>query len=148
MLSPDPEIHALIPHRPPFLWVDRIVDCQDATIVTEKQIPVDLDIFAGHYPGHPIMPGVLLCEAIFQSGALLLAKMQKSGEGGIEASVPVLARIGGARFKRSVYPGDTIVMTVKLTEVVSSAWFFSAKLHVRGQLALQIDFSCTLRETS
>ena len=146
MLSPDPEIHALIPHRPPFLWVDRIVDYQDDTIVTEKMIPADLDIFSGHYPGHPIMPGVLLCEAVLQSGALLLAKVQERGKAGIEACVPVLARIGGARFKRSVYPGDTIVMTVKLTEMLSSAWFFSARLHVRDKLALQIDFSCTLQK--
>ena len=148
MLAPEPEIYALIPHRPPFLWVDRIVTYHDDTIVTEKTIPANLDIFSGHYPGHPIMPGVLLCEAVFQSGALLLAKMQESGKTGTEACVPVLARIGGARFKRSVYPGDTIVMTVKLIEMLSSAWFFAAKLHVRDKLALQIDFSCTLRKVS
>jgi len=148
MPAPDPEIRALIPHRPPFLWVDRIVTYRDDTIVTEKTIPTDLDIFSGHYPGHPIMPGVLLCEAVFQSGALLLAKMRENETAGVDAWVPVLARIGGARFKRSVYPGDTIVMTVKLTEILSSAWFFAARLHVREKLALQIDFSCTLQKVS
>lgn len=147
-MLPDPEVPALIPHRPPFLWVDRIVAYQDDTIVTEKTIPADLDLFAGHYPGHPIMPGVLLCEAAFQSGALLLAKMQQSGTAALAGTVPVLARIGGARFKRSVYPGDTIVMTVKLTETIASAWFFAARLHVRNQLALQVDFSCTLQKIS
>ena len=108
-------------------------------------IPADLDIFTGHYPGHPIMPGVLLCEAVFQTGALLMAKMQERGQRDIEAWVPVLARIGGARFKRSVYPGDTMVMTVKLTETLSSAWFFSRKTPCSGKLAVQIDFSCTLQ---
>ncbi len=68
----------LIPHRAPFLWVDKIISFADDTIVTEKMIPADLDIFSGHYPGNPIMPGVLLCEAIFQSGALLIGKMKQS----------------------------------------------------------------------
>jgi len=148
MISADPEISALIPHRPPFLWVDRIVAYHDDTIVTEKTIPADLDIFSGHYPGHPILPGVLLCEAVFQSGALLLAKMQENETAGVDVRVPVVARIGGARFKRSVYPGDIIVMTVKLTEMLSSAWFFAARLHVREKLALQIDFSCSLQKVS
>ena len=71
------EISSLIPHRAPFLWVDKIISFAGDTIVTEKTIPADLDIFSGHYPGNPIMPGVLLCEAIFQSGALLIGKMQQ-----------------------------------------------------------------------
>ena len=62
----------------PFLWVDKIVFFEGETIVTEKTIPTDLDIFKGHYPDSPIMPGVLLCEAIFQSGALLIGKIQKN----------------------------------------------------------------------
>ena len=71
----DPEIYNAIPHRPPFLWVDAIISFDSETIVTEKYIAKDLDFFKGHYPDHPIMPGVLLCEAVFQSGALFMAKM-------------------------------------------------------------------------
>ena len=74
------EISGLIPHRPPFLWVDKIISFADDTIITEKMIPTDLDIFTGHYPGNPIMPGVLLCEAIFQSGALLIGKMHRTND--------------------------------------------------------------------
>ena len=73
----DPLITALIPHRPPFLWIDRIISYEEGTMVTEKTIPEDLDIFKGHYPEHPILPGVILCEALFQTGALLIARMMQ-----------------------------------------------------------------------
>lgn len=73
-MIPLEEIKKLIPHRPPFLWVDRILSSNETTIETEKDIPKDHEVFQGHYPGNPITPGVLLCEAIFQSGALLMAQ--------------------------------------------------------------------------
>ena len=141
----DQEIYELIPHRPPFLWVDRITASSQDTIVTEKLIPVDLDICTGHYPGHPILPGVLLCEAVFQTGALLMAKMKDSGSLPVDNTLPVLARITNARFKRPVFPGDLITMEVRLTEILSSVCFFSGKLRVHDKLALQVDFSCTLQ---
>jgi 3-hydroxyacyl-[acyl-carrier-protein] dehydratase len=141
----DQEIYELIPHRPPFLWVDRITAFNQDTIIAEKLIPADLDICAGHYPGHPILPGVLLCEAVFQTGALLMAKMKDSGALPMESSIPVLARISNARFKRAVFPGDKITMEVRLTEVLSTACFFSGKLRVDDKLALHVDFSCTLQ---
>ncbi|NNK94889.1 MAG: beta-hydroxyacyl-ACP dehydratase, partial [Desulfobacterales bacterium] len=69
----DSQIISLIPHRPPFLWVDKIIETTKDSIVAEKRVPENLEIFKGHYPGHPLLPGVLLCEAIFQTGALLIA---------------------------------------------------------------------------
>lgn len=143
----DQEIYDLIPHRPPFLWVDRITASSQGTIVTEKLIPADLDICTGHYPGHPILPGVLLCEAVFQTGALLMAKMNNSGALSMDNAIPVLSRIINARFKRPVFPGDLITMEVRLTEILSSACFFTGKLRVDDKLALQVDFSCTLQPT-
>jgi 3-hydroxyacyl-[acyl-carrier-protein] dehydratase len=143
-MNPDASVTSLIPHRPPFLWVDRIVDYKPGVITAEKKIPEDLDIFNGHYPGNPIMPGVLLCEAIFQTGALLMARMQETSDQVSLPGIPVLTRIGGAKFKRSVFPGDTIEMEVELTETLSSVCFFKGKLKVHGKTAVQIDFSCAL----
>jgi 3-hydroxyacyl-[acyl-carrier-protein] dehydratase len=139
----DPLITALIPHRPPFLWIDRIVSYEDGTMVTEKTIPEDLDIFKGHYPEHPILPGVILCEALFQTGALLIARMvQDAAE--TQHGFPVLTRIGGARFKRPVGPGSIIRMQVNLKEKVAGSWFLKGILRVKEKIAVQVDFSCTL----
>ena len=137
------EIYARIPHRPPFLWVDRIVSLGKDEIETEKEIPNDLDIFAGHYPEHPLMPGVLLCEAAFQTGAILMSEVV-SLDSGAERKVPVLTRIVSAKFKREVHPGDTIRMQVKVTDSVGSAWFMKGKVLVRGKVAVRLEFACML----
>jgi len=142
----DPLITKLIPHRPPFLWIDRVISYEEGTMVTEKSIPEDLDIFKGHYPEHPILPGVILCEALFQTGALLIARMMEdaldNGHG-----IPVLSRIGVARFKRPVGPGSTIRMQVQLKEKVAGSWFMRGVLRVKEKIAVQVDFSCTLIST-
>jgi 3-hydroxyacyl-[acyl-carrier-protein] dehydratase len=137
------EITSLIPHRAPFLWVDKIISYTDGTIVTEKTIPADLDIFTGHYPEHPIMPGVLLCEAIFQSGALLISKQSQS-QNSVQPTIPVLTRINNAKFKRSVHPGDTVQIKVQLLESMSSVSIFKGNMKVRGKTALQVEFACAL----
>ena len=139
------EIYRAIPHRPPFLWVDRIIARTEETIETEKDIPEDLDIFAGHYPDRPLMPGVLLCEAIFQSGALLLASLQDNDESP-DNRVPVLTRISNAKFKREVKPGDTLQIKVKIKEQVGPAWFMKGSLKVAGKTAVKVDFACALVE--
>ena len=139
----DPLITALIPHRPPFLWIDRIISYEDGIMVTEKAIPADLDIFKGHYPEYPILPGVILCEALFQTGALLIARMLQD-EPETKHAIPVLTRIGGARFKRPVGPGSIIQMQVNLKEKVASAWFLKGILRVKEKIAVQVDFSCTM----
>jgi 3-hydroxyacyl-[acyl-carrier-protein] dehydratase len=133
-----------IPHRPPFLWVDRIIEQRGDTITTTKHIPDNLEIFQGHYPGHPLMPGVLLCEAIFQSGALLMSFLLESASTGMAGAQPVLTRIEGAKFKRPVRPGDTVEIQVRLKETVSSVSFMRGTLRVNGKVAVQVDFSCAL----
>lgn len=139
------EILRLIPHRPPFLWVDRIIEQKAGEIETEKVIPVELDFFQGHYPNYPIMPGVLLCEAAFQSGALLMATaLQDSNKD--TNKLPVLARIQEAKFKREVKPGDTIRIKVKIVEREGPAVFFKGKVTVSGTTAVKVKFVCTLVE--
>jgi len=141
-----PDIYDAIPHRPPFLWVDSIISYDGESIVTEKYIAPDLDLFTGHYPGYPIMPGVLLCEAVFQSGALFMSRlMQDSGDSPESGGkIPVLTRITGAKFKRAVKPGATIRMHVTLDENIGNVWFFKGKVLVDNRTAVRVDFGCTI----
>lgn len=143
-------ILARIPHRPPFLWVDKVVSCAGGSLIAEKNIPVDLDIFQGHYPDYPIMPGVILCEAVFQTGALLIAELIRQDNKGkndpAAQGVPVLTRINGAKFKREVKPGETITLEVALKERVGTAWFLKGRVLVHGKTAVKVDFACAMSD--
>ncbi len=143
-MIPENQIKDLIPHRSPFLWVDKIISYDEkGSITTEKHINTDLDLFRGHYPENPIMPGVLLCEIIFQTGALLIAKMVIA-DNGLQKNVPVITRIERAKFKRPVHPGDTAVVKVVLKEIISAVYFLKGTLRVGGKTAVQVGFSCAL----
>jgi 3-hydroxyacyl-[acyl-carrier-protein] dehydratase len=140
-----------IPHRPPFLWLDRVLEISAESIIAEKKIPANLDLFQGHYPGHPLMPGVLLCEAVFQAGALLIGEMvkreQDSSDGTVHRGMPVLTRILGARFKREVLPGDTVTVSAALKEKVGPAWFMKGTVRVKGKVAVRVEFACALKSS-
>lgn len=141
----DEFILARIPHRPPFLWLDRVLEITPETIRAEKLVPLDLDIFQGHYPEYPLMPGVLLCEAVFQAGALLIGELirqEPSVAGHAENSVPVLTRILGAKFKREVHPGDMLEISTTLVERMGPAWLLKGSVRVRGKMAVQVEFAC------
>lgn len=132
-----------IPHRPPFLWLDRVLELNNSTIRAELAVSAQLDIFKGHYPDYPIMPGVALCEAVFQAGALLIAETLREKQ---ELNgVPVLTRILGAKFKREVRPGDLLEITAALKEQVGPAWFLKGSVLVQGKTAVQVEFACALK---
>src|SRR3954468_15354112 len=133
-------IHAAIPHRAPFLLVDEIVQQTDDRIVCRKTFTGDEFFFAGHYPGFPLVPGVLLCEAAMQAGAILLSRHLAAETKG----VPVGTRMNDVKFKQMVRPGDTVEMDVELTERLADAFFLKAKVTVGGKLAARLDFACTL----
>lgn len=133
------EVKELIPHREPFLFVDKIISIEDQRIVAERFIRPDEFFFQGHYPGNPILPGVLICESMFQTGALLMAHLLEKAEG-----VPVVTRVNNIRFKKMVKPGDTINIEVIQTEIISSAYCFSGKVRVEGKLSASCEFICTL----
>ena len=142
------EIYRRIPHRPPFLWVDRITALDEKSVTAEKDIPFDLDLFRGHYPDYPLMPGVLLCEAVFQAGAILMAEKIGQGkeqetESGDVPAVPVLTRIYNAKFKHQVRPGDTMRIHVVLHEIIGPAWLLKGKISVDNTVALKVEFGCT-----
>jgi len=134
------EILAAIPHRPPFLLVDEIVEQDERRIVCRKTFTPDEWFFAGHYPDYPVVPGVLLCEAAMQAGAVLLAQYAQA----TDEQVPVAARMQDVRFKRMVRPGETIEIAVEITERVSKAWFLSARVSSAGKAAVTLEFACTL----
>lgn len=141
-------IRERIPHRPPFLWLDRVVEFTSDSIVAEKAIPHDLELFQGHYPGYPLMPGVLLCEAVFQAGGVLLAERIRTDANattGPASPRPVLTRILGAKFKREVRPGDTITISARLQERIGEAWFLKGTVRVGGKVAVQVEFGCMLQ---
>lgn len=132
------EIRAAIPHREPFLFVTRIVEREPNRIVTEWLVPHDADFFRGHYPGRPLVPGVLICESAFQAGAILCATDERDAVP--EGAVPVLTKIGDARFKRMVGPGETLRCEVMLDERVGPARYMKAKLTCGGELVLRVEF--------
>jgi 3-hydroxyacyl-[acyl-carrier-protein] dehydratase len=140
------EIHGAIPHRPPFLLVDEIVSQTGDSIVCRKHFTGDEWFFAGHYPDEPIVPGVLLCEAALQAGAVLLGKSQQSVDNGSAAehsrNMPVVTRMNDVRFKHIVRPGDTIEIEVQVRERVGEAYFFEAKVSCAGKLAVRLEFAC------
>jgi 3-hydroxyacyl-[acyl-carrier-protein] dehydratase len=137
------QILAAIPHRPPMLLLDEIVEWEEERIVCKRTFQASEWFFQGHYPDFPLVPGVLLCEAAMQAGAVLLSKQPK-GEG-----VPVAGRLNDVKFKRMVRPGDTIVIETTLDERMGDAFFLSAKVNCNGKPALTLSFAVTLakRET-
>ena len=131
-------IHAAIPHREPFLFVDRIVERADGRLVTEWTVPAGADFFRGHYPGRPLVPGVLICESAFQAGAILCAGDER--DAAPEGAVPVLTRIGDARFKRMVSPGETLRCEVTLDERVGPARYMTGRVTCAGESVLRVQF--------
>jgi 3-hydroxyacyl-[acyl-carrier-protein] dehydratase len=133
------EILDAIPHRDPFLLVDEIIERSDTRIVGTKTFDGKEWFFGGHYPGYPLVPGVLLCETAMQCGAILLSSHFADGSG----KVPVATRINDVRFKRMVRPCEKIVMEVELIERLADAFFLKAKVTVDGKVAVRFEFACT-----
>lgn len=131
-----------IPHRPPFLFIDDILEWDEERIVCQYRFKEDEFFFKGHYPGSPIVPGVILCESALQAGAIMLSRIFRSSESGPE-KVPVVARMGEVRFKSPVFPGNVVRIEVRFTERMGSAYFMSAKLINQEKIVLRFDFSCT-----
>lgn len=140
MLS-KPQICELIPHRDPFLWIDEVTELSESRIVARKHVGADLDLFRGHYPGRPVLPGVLLCEAAMQAGAVLIAHAGTSLPAG---HVPVATRLNNVKFKQMVRPGDTLEIEVELTEKLTNAYFLTARIRSGGKTAAQLEFACAV----
>ena len=130
-----------IPHRPPFLFVDKVTEEFDDTIKAEKTVDPSEPFFQGHYPDRPIMPGVLIFESIFQTGAIMMGKRIAN-----EGKIPVLTRVNNVKLKHAVNPGDTLQIEVTLKDLVSSVAYMPGKASVNGKTAVTLEFTAMLVE--
>ena len=131
-----------MPQREPFLFVDRVIAVTDNSIKTEKQVKADEPFFVGHFPGRPVMPGVLICEAVFQSSSILMSK--RAGTPPDEERIPLITRISNVKLKRVVLPGDLMEVEVKLKEVVGQAAYMAGKVKVGEKTVLTMEFTAML----
>lgn len=131
----------LIPHRPPFLFVDKIVSETADSLTACRTFRAEEEFYAGHYPGAPITPGVLLCEAVFQTGALYMARQAQAAGAKPGEGVPLLAKISEVRFRNPVYPGETITIEVKKKESLGGFTMMSGNVKSGDKRVLTVDFA-------
>lgn len=136
------DVKALIPHRPPFLFVDEIVSETADGLVAKRTWRAEEDFYRGHYPNAPITPGVLLCEAVFQTGALFMARQAQASGAAPGSGVPLLSKIADVRFRTPIYPGDTVLIEVKKKEVVAGFTMMGGTVKkADGTRVLNVDFT-------
>ncbi len=146
---PTMDIHEImrhLPHRYPFLLVDRVLECETGQhIKAIKNVSINESFFQGHFPGYPVMPGVLIIEAMAQVSAIL-AYMTRA-ERPDDKSLLFFAGIDDARFKRPVFPGDQLVLESTELNVVRSVFKFAAKASVGGELVAEAVLMAAVRST-
>lgn len=139
------EILKYLPHRYPFLLVDRILDfTKDESITAIKNVTINEPFFQGHFPNRPVMPGVLIIEAMAQSCAILSFKSMDALPK--ENSIFYFVGIDGARFKRPVEPGDQLKITSSIKRKVKGIWMFETSAQVDNELCCSAELMCTYKE--
>ena len=138
------QVKNYLPHRYPFLLVDRVLELEPGQrIVAIKNVTVNEPFFNGHFPHAPVMPGVLILEAMAQAAAILSFKTQNMIPD--ENSVLYFAGIDNARFKRPVVPGDTLTFEMKIERQMRTIWKYSGTARVAGELAAEADLMCAIK---
>ena len=138
------QIKEFLPHRYPLLLVDRVLDWESGKSITAiKNVTANEEYFNGHFPNKPVMPGVLMIEAMAQAAALL--SFLTMGQKPDENTLVYFLGIDNARFKRPVEPGDQLRLQVEIVKVARGIWKYKACATVDGQLAVEADLMCTLR---
>ena len=134
------EIAALLPHRYPFLLVDRVLELRAGErIVALKNITANEPFFSGHFPGRPLMPGVLICEAVVQAGGILARSsvdVQSS-----QGKIAMLTGLDHVRFRRQVVPGDQLRLEVEIVRRRGTFWKMHGTARVEGKVAAELDFT-------
>jgi 3-hydroxyacyl-[acyl-carrier-protein] dehydratase len=133
-----------LPHRYPFLLVDRVLECEPGKrIVALKNVTMNEPYFPGHFPHHPVMPGVLILEALAQAAAVLSYMTENKVPD--EKSVVYFAGIDGARFKKPVMPGDQLILKAELLRNMRGIWKYATRAEVDGELVAEAEMMAALR---
>jgi 3-hydroxyacyl-[acyl-carrier-protein] dehydratase len=150
MTTPVLDIHRILkklPHRYPILLVDRVLEFErDVRIKALKNVTINEPFFMGHFPARPVMPGVLMLEALAQTAALLSFESAGSEPG--DDTVVYFVGIDGARFKRVVEPGDQLILEAGILRVKAGIYKYQAKATVDGELAVEAELMCTMRKVA
>jgi beta-hydroxyacyl-ACP dehydratase FabZ len=136
-------IAEILPHRYPFLLVDRVVEIGDDKVIAYKNVTIDEPFFQGHFPGLPVMPGVLILEALAQAGALLACRATSFDP---QKSVIFFMGIDSAKFRRTVVPGDRLDLTVTPLRRGGKVWKMKGEAKVDGQVAAEAEFLATIAD--
>ena len=144
---PDADINAvmrMIPHRYPFLLIDRVVEVEkNVGAVGIKNVTINEHFFAGHFPGHPVMPGVLIIESMAQTAAVLVVETLGPES---EGKLVYFMMIEGAKFRRPVHPGDQMRIHVRKERNRGSVWKFAAEAKVDGVVVAEATFAAMIRD--
>ncbi len=141
------EIRQFLPHRYPFLLVDRVLSCTPGESITAiKNVSVNEPFFTGHFPQQAIMPGVLIIEALAQATGLL--GFRTMSEMPSDDILYLLVGVDHARFKRQVVPGDQLMLKASILKQTRSVWKFSCEASVDGQLCVKADMLCAAQQMS
>jgi 3-hydroxyacyl-[acyl-carrier-protein] dehydratase len=136
-----------LPHRYPFLLVDRVLELEkNVRIKALKNVTINEPFFPGHFPARPVMPGVLMLEALAQAAALLSFESLDTEPG--EDTVVYFAGIDNARFKRPVGPGDQLILEASIDRAKSGIYRYKARATVDGQVAVEAELMCTMRKVA
>jgi 3-hydroxyacyl-[acyl-carrier-protein] dehydratase len=141
------EILKYLPHRYPFLLVDRVLSCEPGKGITAlKNVTINEPFFNGHFPNYPVMPGVLVIEALAQAAGILTLKSVSAKPD--QDSIFYFVGIDAARFKRPVQPGDQLILKATILRERIGIWKYSAKAEVDGRVAAEAELMCTMRSKS
>ena len=136
------EVLTYLPHRYPFLLIDRVLECEPMkSLVALKNVTMNEEFFGGHFPNHPVMPGVLVIEALAQSAAILAFKSLNRKPD--DKSVVYFVGIDRARFKRPVFPGDQLILHSTLLLVKRGIWKFKCEAKVNDLIVTEAELMCT-----
>jgi 3-hydroxyacyl-[acyl-carrier-protein] dehydratase len=148
MTEPLMDIHQILehlPHRYPFVLVDRVLEIDPGNkIKAVKNVSINEPFFPGHFPHHPVMPGVLIVEALAQAAAILSFKTGNFMPS--DDSVYYFAGIDKARFKKPVSPGDQLILDVSIDRILKGIWKYNCSASVDGKLVAEADIMCILKD--